>query len=107
MKWAVLSAPGKGWGHRPAGPLVLPAQQGGWQGAGQLGPWSSPPSQKNSSQAEDIFAAVTRVLGQAPVDFRGAELLAGKDEGALGWITVNYVLGSLVKVPRAARAGTG
>nr|KAF6484221.1 ectonucleoside triphosphate diphosphohydrolase 8 [Rousettus aegyptiacus] len=54
-------------------------------------------SQKNSSQAEDIFAAVTRVLGQAPVDFRGAELLAGKDEGALGWITVNYVLGSLVK----------
>lgn len=41
------------------------------------------------------------------MDFRGAELLAGKDEGALGWITVNYVLGSLVKVPRAAQAGAG
>lgn len=54
-------------------------------------------SLKNSSQAADIFAAVTEVLGQAPVDFWGAELLAGKDEGALGWITINYVLGLLVK----------
>ncbi|XP_017515031.2 ectonucleoside triphosphate diphosphohydrolase 8 isoform X1 [Manis javanica] len=54
-------------------------------------------SRKNSSQAEDIFAAVSRVLGQSPVDFRGAELLAGQDEGALGWITINYVLGMLVK----------
>ncbi|XP_014637859.1 PREDICTED: ectonucleoside triphosphate diphosphohydrolase 8 isoform X4 [Ceratotherium simum simum] len=54
-------------------------------------------SQKNSSQARDIFVAVTRVLSQSPVDFRGAELLAGQDEGALGWITINYVLGMLVK----------
>uniref|UniRef100_A0A7N5J889 Ectonucleoside triphosphate diphosphohydrolase 8 n=1 Tax=Ailuropoda melanoleuca TaxID=9646 RepID=A0A7N5J889_AILME len=54
-------------------------------------------SQKNSSQAEDIFAAVSRVLGQSPLDFWGAELLAGQDEGALGWITINYVLGLLVK----------
>ncbi|KAM7093569.1 ectonucleoside triphosphate diphosphohydrolase 8 isoform 1-T1 [Molossus nigricans] len=54
-------------------------------------------SQKNSSQAGDIFAAVTQVLGQAPLDFRGAELLASQDEGALGWITINYVLGLLVK----------
>ncbi|KAF6269209.1 ectonucleoside triphosphate diphosphohydrolase 8 [Rhinolophus ferrumequinum] len=54
-------------------------------------------SQKNSSQAADIFAAVTRVLRQAPVDLWGAELLAGQDEGALGWITINYVLGLLVK----------
>nr|XP_023485264.1 ectonucleoside triphosphate diphosphohydrolase 8 isoform X2 [Equus caballus] len=52
-------------------------------------------SQKNSSQARDIFAAVTQFLSQSPVDFRGAELLAGQDEGALGWITINYVLGML------------
>ncbi|XP_057355292.1 ectonucleoside triphosphate diphosphohydrolase 8 isoform X3 [Manis pentadactyla] len=58
-------------------------------------------SRKNSSQAEDIFAVVSRVLGQSPVDFRGAELLAGQDEGALGWITINYVLGMLVKSSRA------
>ncbi|XP_046526182.1 NMDA receptor synaptonuclear signaling and neuronal migration factor isoform X13 [Equus quagga] len=54
-------------------------------------------SQKNSSQARDIFAAVTQFLSQSPVDFRGAELLAGQDEGALGWITINYVLGMLVQ----------
>uniref|UniRef100_A0A8C9M4U6 Ectonucleoside triphosphate diphosphohydrolase 8 n=1 Tax=Panthera tigris altaica TaxID=74533 RepID=A0A8C9M4U6_PANTA len=54
-------------------------------------------SQKNSSQARDIFEAVTQVLGKSPLDFWGAELLAGQDEGALGWITINYVLGMLVK----------
>ncbi|XP_045418751.1 ectonucleoside triphosphate diphosphohydrolase 8 [Lemur catta] len=54
-------------------------------------------SQKNSSQAEDIFAAVTRVLAGSPVDFQGAKLLHGQDEGAFGWITINYVLGLLIK----------
>ncbi|XP_033094276.1 ectonucleoside triphosphate diphosphohydrolase 8 isoform X3 [Trachypithecus francoisi] len=53
--------------------------------------------QKNSSQARDIFAAVTQVLGRSPVDFWGAEVLGGQDEGAFGWITVNYGLGTLVK----------
>lgn len=54
-------------------------------------------SEKNSTQAEHIFEAVSQVLGRAPVAFWGAELLAGQDEGALGWITVNYILGRLVK----------
>uniref|UniRef100_A0AAA9TXG9 Ectonucleoside triphosphate diphosphohydrolase 8 n=2 Tax=Bos TaxID=9903 RepID=A0AAA9TXG9_BOVIN len=54
-------------------------------------------SRKNRSQAEDVFAAVSRALGQSPVDFRGAELLTGQDEGAFGWITINYILGLLVK----------
>ncbi|XP_066222679.1 ectonucleoside triphosphate diphosphohydrolase 8 [Saccopteryx leptura] len=54
-------------------------------------------SQKNSSQAGDVFAAVTQALRQAPVDFQGAELLSGQDEGAFGWITINYVLSLLVK----------
>ncbi|XP_064146994.1 ectonucleoside triphosphate diphosphohydrolase 8 isoform X2 [Loxodonta africana] len=53
-------------------------------------------SQKNSSQAERIFAEVARVLSQSPVDFQGASLLAGLDEGAFAWITINYVLGSLL-----------
>ncbi|KAF6124124.1 ectonucleoside triphosphate diphosphohydrolase 8 [Phyllostomus discolor] len=54
-------------------------------------------SRKNSSQAAGIFAAVAQALGRAPLDFRGAELLPGRDEGAFGWITINYVLGLLVK----------
>ncbi|XP_021117258.1 ectonucleoside triphosphate diphosphohydrolase 8 isoform X3 [Heterocephalus glaber] len=53
--------------------------------------------QKNSSQAGDILEAVSQVLGRSPLDFRGAEVLAGQDEGAFGWITVNYLLGRLVQ----------
>ncbi|XP_037653393.1 ectonucleoside triphosphate diphosphohydrolase 8 isoform X2 [Choloepus didactylus] len=52
--------------------------------------------EQNSSQAQRVFAAVAAALGQAPVDFRGAELLAGLDEGAFGWITINYLVGMLV-----------
>ncbi|XP_016050164.2 ectonucleoside triphosphate diphosphohydrolase 8 isoform X2 [Erinaceus europaeus] len=54
-------------------------------------------NQKNSSQADSIFAAVSHTLHQSPADFRGAELLTGENEGAFGWITINYVLGALVK----------
>ncbi|XP_060156070.1 ectonucleoside triphosphate diphosphohydrolase 8 isoform X4 [Globicephala melas] len=54
-------------------------------------------SQKNSSQAEDVFAAVSQALSRSPVAFWGAELLAGQDEGALGWVTINYILGLLVQ----------
>uniref|UniRef100_A0A8C2VAB6 Ectonucleoside triphosphate diphosphohydrolase 8 n=1 Tax=Chinchilla lanigera TaxID=34839 RepID=A0A8C2VAB6_CHILA len=53
--------------------------------------------QKNSSQARDILEAVSQVLGQSPLDFWGAEVLAGQDEGAFGWITVNYLLGRLIQ----------
>ncbi|XP_012884881.1 PREDICTED: ectonucleoside triphosphate diphosphohydrolase 8 isoform X2 [Dipodomys ordii] len=54
-------------------------------------------SQKNGSLARDILAAVTRVLSQSPVDFWGAEILTGQDEGSFAWITINYALGRLVK----------
>lgn len=81
-------------------------QRAEWSGCGSpasSGCWSFLSSQKNSSQARDIFEAVTQVLSKSPLDFWGAELLAGQDEGALGWITINYVLGMLVKVLCAAR----
>ncbi|XP_052036991.1 ectonucleoside triphosphate diphosphohydrolase 8 isoform X2 [Apodemus sylvaticus] len=54
-------------------------------------------SQKNSSQARDILDAVSQTLSKSPVDFWGAKILAGQDEGAFGWITINYVLGMLLK----------
>uniref|UniRef100_A0A8C5KB02 Ectonucleoside triphosphate diphosphohydrolase 8 n=1 Tax=Jaculus jaculus TaxID=51337 RepID=A0A8C5KB02_JACJA len=53
--------------------------------------------QKNSSQARDILAAVSQVLSEFPVDFWGARILDGQDEGAFAWITINYVLGMLIK----------
>jgi len=40
------------------------------------------------------------------VDFRGAQILTGNEEGSFGWITVNYLLETLVEV-RAGGAGSG
>ncbi|XP_051832872.1 ectonucleoside triphosphate diphosphohydrolase 8 [Antechinus flavipes] len=53
--------------------------------------------EKNSSQADRIFEEISKTLNQFPVNFQGAQILTGKDEGSFGWITVNYILGTLVK----------
>uniref|UniRef100_A0A663NF22 Ectonucleoside triphosphate diphosphohydrolase 8 n=1 Tax=Athene cunicularia TaxID=194338 RepID=A0A663NF22_ATHCN len=36
-------------------------------------------------------------IGKYPVDFRGAQILTGNEEGSFGWITINYLLETLVK----------
>lgn len=41
------------------------------------------------------------------MDFRGARILTGSEEGSFGWITVNYLLETLVKVQLGAGAGQG
>lgn len=41
------------------------------------------------------------------MDFRGAQILTGSEEGSFGWITVNYLLQTLVKVQLGDRAGEG
>ncbi|KAM6117457.1 ectonucleoside triphosphate diphosphohydrolase 8-like [Phoenicopterus ruber ruber] len=53
--------------------------------------------EQNSTKAEQIFAEVTKVIGEYPVDFRGARILTGNEEGSFGWITVNYLLETLIK----------
>ncbi|XP_074066710.1 ectonucleoside triphosphate diphosphohydrolase 8 isoform X2 [Macrotis lagotis] len=53
--------------------------------------------EKNGSQAERIFEEITKVLGQFPVNFQGAQILTGNEEGSFGWITINYILETLVK----------
>ncbi|XP_072489211.1 ectonucleoside triphosphate diphosphohydrolase 8 [Notamacropus eugenii] len=53
--------------------------------------------EKNSSQADRIFEEITKVLVQFPVSFQGAQILTGSDEGSFGWITINYILETLVK----------
>uniref|UniRef100_A0A8C6YV05 Ectonucleoside triphosphate diphosphohydrolase 8 n=1 Tax=Nothoprocta perdicaria TaxID=30464 RepID=A0A8C6YV05_NOTPE len=50
-----------------------------------------------STKAERVFAEVTKTIRQYPVDFRGAQILTGNEEGTFGWITVNYLLETLVK----------
>ncbi|XP_074464659.1 ectonucleoside triphosphate diphosphohydrolase 8 [Larus michahellis] len=53
--------------------------------------------EQNSTKAEQVFAEVAKAIGEYPVDFRGARILTGNEEGSLGWITVNYLLETLVK----------
>ncbi|NWI62612.1 ENTP8 diphosphohydrolase, partial [Todus mexicanus] len=53
--------------------------------------------EQNSTKAEQIFAEVAKAIGEYPVDFRGARILTGNEEGSFGWITVNYLLETLVK----------
>ncbi|NXW33781.1 ENTP8 diphosphohydrolase, partial [Phaetusa simplex] len=58
---------------------------------------SFPGREQNSTKAEQVFAEVAKAIGEYPVDFRGAQILTGNEEGSLGWITVNYLLETLVK----------
>lgn len=37
-------------------------------------------------------------MREYPVAFRGARILTGEEEGAYGWITINYLLDSFTKV---------
>ncbi|XP_058674280.1 ectonucleoside triphosphate diphosphohydrolase 8-like [Ammospiza caudacuta] len=53
--------------------------------------------EENSSKAEQVLAEVSKAIGEYPVDFRGAWILTGSEEGSFGWITVNYLLETLVK----------
>ncbi|XP_071881602.1 ectonucleoside triphosphate diphosphohydrolase 8 isoform X3 [Anas platyrhynchos] len=52
---------------------------------------------QNSTKAEQVFAEVTKAIREYPVDFRGAQILTGNEEGSFGWITVNYLLDTLIK----------
>ncbi|OXB80633.1 UNVERIFIED_CONTAM: hypothetical protein H355_005562 [Colinus virginianus] len=60
--------------------------------------------EQNSTKAEQVFAEVTKAIREYPVDFRGAQILTGNEEGAFGWITVNYLLETLIKVWGGERA---
>uniref|UniRef100_A0A8C8BNM5 Ectonucleoside triphosphate diphosphohydrolase 8 n=1 Tax=Otus sunia TaxID=257818 RepID=A0A8C8BNM5_9STRI len=46
-------------------------------------------------------------IGEYPVDFRGAQILTGNEEGSFGWITINYLLETLVKVRARGEGGEG
>ncbi|NWW83778.1 ENTP8 diphosphohydrolase, partial [Rhynochetos jubatus] len=52
---------------------------------------------QNSTKAEQVFAEVAKAIKEYPVDFRGAQILTGNEEGSFGWITINYLLETLIK----------
>ncbi|XP_014805210.1 PREDICTED: ectonucleoside triphosphate diphosphohydrolase 8-like isoform X1 [Calidris pugnax] len=53
--------------------------------------------EQNSSAADRVLAEVAKTLQEYPVAFKGARILTGEEEGAYGWITINYLLDSFTK----------
>ncbi|NXO43017.1 ENTP8 diphosphohydrolase, partial [Locustella ochotensis] len=51
----------------------------------------------NSSATEQVLAEVAKTIQEYPVAFKGARILTGEEEGAYGWITINYLLDSFTK----------
>uniref|UniRef100_A0A8D0EGE6 Ectonucleoside triphosphate diphosphohydrolase 8 n=1 Tax=Strix occidentalis caurina TaxID=311401 RepID=A0A8D0EGE6_STROC len=61
--------------------------------------------EQNSSAADQVLAEVTKTMQEYPVAFKGAQILTGEEEGAYGWITINYLLDSFTKVGEGEGSG--
>lgn len=48
--------------------------------------------------AEKVLSSVEKTLRSAPFNFQGARIISGQEEGAYGWITINYLLGNFKQV---------
>ncbi|XP_068439942.1 ectonucleoside triphosphate diphosphohydrolase 1 isoform X1 [Clinocottus analis] len=46
---------------------------------------------ENSVASDRVFQAVEEALQKSPFSYQGARLLLGQEEGAFGWVTVNYL----------------
>ncbi|CDQ74659.1 unnamed protein product [Oncorhynchus mykiss] len=53
---------------------------------------------QNHTQSYQVLEQVTKAIQGYPFDFRGARILSGMEEGAYGWITINYLQESFIKV---------
>ncbi|KAF4079205.1 hypothetical protein AMELA_G00190170 [Ameiurus melas] len=54
-------------------------------------------SLQNKTQSDEILSEVTKTMQSYPFDFRGARIITGMEEGAYGWITINYLLEGFIK----------
>lgn len=46
---------------------------------------------EDSAASDQVFQAVSESLQKSPFSFQGARILSGQEEGAFGWVTVNYL----------------
>ncbi|XP_042315792.1 ectonucleoside triphosphate diphosphohydrolase 1 [Sceloporus undulatus] len=51
-------------------------------------------SMEDAGTAKDVLSGVEATLRSYPFRFQGARILSGEEEGAYGWITLNYLLGN-------------
>lgn len=49
---------------------------------------------ESETMADKILDMVSKTLDEYPFDFQGARIITGQEEGAYGWITINYLMGN-------------
>ncbi|KAM4661973.1 ectonucleoside triphosphate diphosphohydrolase 8-like [Discoglossus pictus] len=52
---------------------------------------------RNKNTSDQVLDEVSKAIRKYSVDFRGAEIISGEQEGSCGWISINYRLESLIK----------
>ncbi|KAJ8379842.1 hypothetical protein SKAU_G00006200 [Synaphobranchus kaupii] len=52
---------------------------------------------QDATNSDQIMEEVTKTIKVYPFDFQGARILIGTEEGAYGWITINYLLEGFIK----------
>lgn len=53
---------------------------------------------ENDEASENVLKSVELYLQTYPFSYQGARIITGQEEGAFGWITVNYLSDNLRKV---------
>ncbi|XP_059829127.1 ectonucleoside triphosphate diphosphohydrolase 3 isoform X2 [Hypanus sabinus] len=56
---------------------------------------------QNSSASTMILSAIENYLRSSPFDFKGAQIISGKEEGAYGWISANYLLETYLETTKS------
>ncbi|XP_075435266.1 ectonucleoside triphosphate diphosphohydrolase 8-like isoform X4 [Ascaphus truei] len=52
---------------------------------------------EDAEVADNVLIEVSKTIRHYPVDFRGARIITGAEEGSYGWITINYLMESFMK----------
>ncbi len=55
---------------------------------------------ENEKASDKVLDSVAHSLKSYPFSYQGARIISGQEEGAFGWITVNYLSENLRKVWR-------
>ncbi|XP_038838782.1 ectonucleoside triphosphate diphosphohydrolase 1-like isoform X1 [Salvelinus namaycush] len=53
---------------------------------------------ENQSVSDQVLWSVEEVLQSSPFSYQGARIITGQEEGAFGWVTVNYLSDRLKQV---------